>query len=371
MKLSQPQSRLRSLDVFRGITIASMILVNSPGLREESFAFLRHAEWLGWTFADTIFPSFLWIIGVALVFSSAARLDRGDSRATLLRQAVQRSVLLYLIGIVLDAIVFPVGTFPFIHVHAYLQLTGVLQKIAVCYLTATVIVLWGGWRGVLAGIVGLNLVYLGLMFMYPVPDCGAGPWAVECNFAGYVDRLLLTGHMARNAGLQDPDGIGALLPAISSVLFGVLAGYLLRRDPDHRARLRHLLVMAAVLLVAGLVLSAWIPVSKPLWTTSYAVLMAGLSSACMAFSYWAIDVRQWVRAFKPLEIFGMNAIAAYIVSMVGVNVPQVHIFGPNLYEVYLKVASPANASLAYAATILLAVYVVVWLMYRRRWFLRL
>jgi predicted acyltransferase len=164
MRVSQPQSRLRSLDVFRGVTIASMILVNSPGSPENSYAFLQHAQWLGWTFADTIFPAFLWIVGVALTFSSAARLERGQSRVSLLRDAVQRAALLYRCGVVLSDIIFPVRSFPFVGFTAYLQLTGVLQKIAVCYLAATVIFLWGGSRGVIAGIVVLNLVYLGLMY---------------------------------------------------------------------------------------------------------------------------------------------------------------------------------------------------------------
>ena len=346
-----------------------MILVNTPGSPAESYAFLRHAAWFGWTFADTIFPAFLWIIGVALTFSSAARLGRGESRISLFRGALQRSALLYVCGIVLNDI-FTNRSFPFYHFAPYLQLTGALQKIAVCYLAATVIFLWGGWRGVIVGILVLNLVYLGLMYFLPVPGCSAGIWSVECNFAGYFDRLVLSGHMTRFETAQDPDGLGSLLPAVSSVLFGVVAGVLLRRAPDQRSRLRSLLTMGAGLVVAGLVLSIWIPISKPLWTSSFAVLMAGLASLCMAVCYWVVDMRQWTQPFRPLEILGMNAIAAYIVSMVGGSIPHVHVSGVNLYDLFLKVASPANASLAYAVTWLLAVYAFAWFMYRRRWFLR-
>jgi len=370
MRLSQPQSRLRSLDVFRGITIASMILVNSPGSPANSYPFLRHAEWFGWTFADTIFPAFLTIIGVAVTFSLGGRVERGESRASLLRDAVQRSALLYGCGILLSDIVLPVRPFPYIQFTPYLQLTGVLQKIAVCYLAATVIFLWSGWRGIIAGIVVMNLAYLGLMYFLAIPGCSAGTWSVECNFAGYVDRLVLSGHMGRGQMVQDPDGLGSLLPAISNVLFGVGAGVLLRRAPDHRSRLRSLLTMGAGLLAGGLVLSIWIPISKPLWTTSFAVLMSGVALLGMAVCYWVVDVRQWIRPFTPFEILGMNAIAAYIVSMLGRSIALMHLFGPNLYEVLLGVASPANASLAYAVTWLLVVYAVAWVMYRRRWFLR-
>ena len=371
MRLSQPQSRLRSLDVFRGVTIASMILVNTPGSREDTYAPLLHADWIGWTFADTIFPSFLWIVGVSLTLSSAARLERGENRTALFMHALQRSVLLFVIGVALSAFVFPVRVFPLFRFEHYLQLTGVLQKIAVCYLAATAVFLWSSWRGVLAWIVGLNVVYLALMYFYPVPGCEAGLVDGECNFAGYIDRILLDGHLWRVEGMQDPDGLGGILPAITSVLFGVLAGYMLRLDPRAAHRARWLLASGCVLVLTGLALSIWIPISKPLWTTSFAALMAGLTSAAMAFCIWVCDVRQWVRWLKPFEIFGMNAIAAYVISVVARPVARWHVFGNTLYDdLCLAIASPANASLIYAALHVLGVFVVVWWMYRRRWFLR-
>jgi len=230
MRLSPPQSRLRSLDAYRGITIAAMILVNDPGAVENTYPALLHAPWTGWTFADTIFPAFLWIIGVSITLSTAARLARGDDRGTLLRHGLQRSALLFLIGIALSDLTFPVRTFPYFRFEDYLPLTGVLQKIAVCYLAATAIFLWTTWRGVIAWIIGLSAVYVALMSLFTVPNCNAGTWTVDCNFAGYIDRVLLEGHLWRNDAKQDPDGLGSLLPAITSVLFGVLAGYVLKAD---------------------------------------------------------------------------------------------------------------------------------------------
>jgi len=372
MRLSPPQSRLRSLDVYRGITIAAMILVNDPGAVEDTYPALLHAPWTGWTFADTIFPAFLWIIGVSITLSTAARLARGDDRGTLLRHGLQRSALLFLIGIALSDLTFPVRTFPYFRFEDYLPLTGVLQKIAVCYLAATAIFLWTTWRGVIAWIIGLSAVYVALMSLFTVPNCNAGTWTVDCNFAGYIDRVLLEGHLWRNDAKQDPDGLGSLLPAITSVLFGVLAGYVLKADARPSGQVGWMLMMAGALMPLGLLLSLWIPISKPLWTPSFAIFMAGLSSACMAFWIWVADLRQWVRWLKPLEIFGMNAIAAYIVSIAGMNVAKIHFSGKTLYDdVCRAIASPENASLIYAALHVLGVFLVVWFMYRKRWFLRI
>jgi len=370
MRLSKPQSRLRSLDIFRGITIASMILVNNPGAPEDTYAPLLHAQWIGWTFADTIFPFFLWIVGVALTLSSAAHLERGESRATLFKHALQRSVLLFACGVALEALVFPTRSFPYFAFASPLHFTGTLQKIAICYLAAAAIFLWSGWRAVIIWIIALNLIYVGLMFLYPVPGCDAGVWTIDCNFAGYIDRLLLGDHSRQVVGSQDPDGIGTALSATTSVLLGVLGGYILLLTPDRGRRITRLVAMACCLMIVGQSLTLWIPICKLLWTPSYAIFMAGLASLCLAFWYWAADVKQFGRWFAPLEILGMNAIAAYVVSRVGSNVPKVHVFGPNLYDVCLTIASPANASLIYALMHVIAVYIVVWLMYRRGWFLR-
>jgi predicted acyltransferase len=370
MRLSKPQSRLRSLDIFRGITIASMILVNSPGAPEDTYAPLLHAQWIGWTFADTIFPFFLWIVGVALTLSLAAHLERNEGQATVFQHALQRSVLLFVCGVALEALVFPIRSFPYFAFGSYVQFTGVLQKIAICYLAAVAIFLWSSWRAVIVWIIALNLVYLGLLLLYPVPGCNAAVWTIDCNFAGYIDRLLLRDHLRQVVGSQDPDGIGSMLPAVTSVLLGVLGGYVLRLTPDPERRIVRLGAMGCCLVVVGQLLAFWIPISKPLWTPSYALFMAGLASMCMAFWYWAVDVKQCGRWFTPLEIFGMNAIAAYIVSSAGRNVAKVHFSGTSLYDVCLTIASPANASLIYAVTHVVAVYVVVWLLYQRGWFLR-
>ena len=233
--------RLKSIDVFRGATIAAMVLANSQFSHEVSYRQLAHAAWNGWTFADTIFPGFLFIVGVSLVLSTALRMARGEDCARLVIHAMRRSLLIFACGLVIDYLRIPSEEFPFVGVEAHLQLTGVLQKIAVCYLAAFLIYLWAGSRGVIVAIIGLNLLYLGLLYYFPVPGCGPGSLAASCNFPGHLDEIVLDG-FRWNSSAFDPDGVGTLLPAISSVLFGVLAGQLLlQSERPSRQRLLQLL----------------------------------------------------------------------------------------------------------------------------------
>lgn len=369
--VARPAERLRTLDIFRGATVASMIVVNTPGALDDVYAPLRHATWNGWTFADTIFPSFLWIMGVALTLSTATRRARGERKSALLRHAVRRTILLFLCGVFLAAFSFPDRHFPYFVIRDHLQLTGVLQKIAVCYLVAFLIVLWTGWRGVVLWILSLNLIYVGFLFLFPVPGCGAGSLTMECNFPRYLDQSLLHGHLSGVPNVQDPDGLGAILPAISTVLCGVLAGHLLRIASIPRLRLQWLMTMGLLLIFAATLLSTWIPFNKPLWTTSYAFLMAGLASIGFAACYWIVDVLPWGTRLKALEILGMNALTAFVISALAVNVPKVHFFGRSFYEdVCRQLTSPPSASLMYSIAYLIAIYLIVWFMYWPRLYLK-
>jgi predicted acyltransferase len=367
VRLSPASSRLKSIDIFRGVTIVAMILVNAQFSHEESYRQFAHAAWNGWTFADTIFPCFLFIVGVSLTLSTRARTARGEDRTHLIWHALQRSLLIFGAGIVIDYLRVPSREFPFVGFQAHLQLSGVLQKIAVCYLVAFHIYIWTGLRGVIAGIIGLNLLHLGLLYFYPVPGCGPGSLAVSCNFPNYLDEIVLDG-FRWNSTAFDPDGVGAILPAITSVLFGVLAGQLLRTDRGSRPRLLCLLGGGIALIAAGELLSTWVPINKQLWTTSFAFFMAGLATTGLAFSIWLVDGRPWHGWLRPLEIFGLNAIAAYLISRLVVNMPRVHILGKSLYtDVLARLTNPQTASLLYAILVLAAVYLVVWLMDRRGW----
>ena len=368
---SEEPSRLKSIDVFRGAIIVAMILVNAQFSHEESYRQFAHAAWNGWTFADTIYPSFLFIVGVSLTLSTASRVARGQDRSSLLAHALRRSLLIFGFGVVIDYVIFPSHQFLFVGFADHLQLTGVLQKIAICYLVAFNIYLWTGLRGVIIGIIGLNLLYLALLYFYPVPGCGPGSLALSCNFPGYLDEIVVDGFRWEETAF-DPNGLGSILPAITSVLFGVLAGMFLQCDRRPQQWLLWLLGAGIILIASGEILSKWVPINKHLWTTSFAVFTAGLAATGLACSIWLVDGRPVRRWFRPLEILGLNAIAAYLISRLVVHVPKVHVAGKSLYaDVLAPVASPPKASLLFAALVVAAVYLAVWFMDRRGWHLRL
>lgn len=355
--------------MLRGATIASMVLVNSPGSARDAWPQLLHAQWNGFTFADTIFPTFLFVVGISLVLSTAARVERGEDRWALLRHALRRALLLYACGVLIDLVVFPRRAFPWFGFRDHLQLTGVLEKIALCYLVAFAVWLRWGWRGAAVAIAALDLAYLALLYRYPVPGCGAGVLTPQCSFPAWVNEVALKGHTWGDT--YDPDGLGAVLPAIGSVLLGVLAGEVLRGVARPGRRIAFLLAGGAGLAGAGYLLASRVPFNKPLWTPSYAFLMAGLAAACLAVTSWLVDVRGLGRWFLPLEVFGLNAVAAYLVSRLAANGLRVRVAGTSLPDLCGRLASPPVASALFALVVVAAVYAVVWVMYRRRWFLKL
>ncbi len=359
--------RLVSLDAFRGATMALMVLVNNPGDEHHTYAPLLHAEWHGWTITDVVFPSFLWIVGVAMTLSFAGRLAAGVSRAQLLRQVFRRALILYALGLLLYA-------FPTFDLSTQ-RLLGVLQRIAICYLIAAAIYLWTGVRGQLIWIAGLLAAYWLIMALVPTPGYGAGHLDVERNIAHYVDRVVLGRHNYAQTKTWDPEGIISTLPAIATTLFGIMAGHVLRSKRQLAERATWLFLIGNLLIALGLICNLWLPINKKLWTTSFALFMAGLDFVIFAMFLWFCDGLGVRRPAKPLVILGMNAIAIYVVSealdktlySIGGSV-SLHVW---LYQkVFAPLASPFNASLLYAVTYTLLMYLVAYTMYRRGWFLR-
>src|SRR5262249_1535200 len=216
--------------------------------------------------------------------------------------------LIFACGVAIDYLRVPAHEFPFVGFQAHLQLSGVLQQIAICYLVAFNIYLWTRLSGVIIGIIGLNLLHLSLLYFYPVPGCGPGSVDVSCNFPGYLNEIVLDGFRS-NSPAFDPAGAGTIPPAITSVLFGVLAGKLLLQSERHsRDRLLPLVAAGLILIAAGEFLATWVPINKQLWTSSYAILMAGLAMICLACFIWLVDGRPLPRSLRPLEILGVNAI---------------------------------------------------------------
>jgi predicted acyltransferase len=298
-------SRIVSLDVLRGLTIAGMIVVNNPGDYDSVYAPLAHAEWNGWSTADLVFPFFLFIAGVAIPVALSARRLPTTTRGTVLRRVLRRSAVLLAIGIFLNA-------FPAFDI-ANVRLPGVLQRIALCYAASAIVFLTTTETVQAAIVVGLLLVYGLLLRFVPVPGFGAGVLEPEANLAAYVDRWLFGEHHLYRA-TWDPEGLLSTLPATATMLFGVLAGHWLRSPRDDREKAAGL-VMAGVLgVVLGELLDGVMPINKNLWTSSFALLTAGLASLLLGFGYWIVDVREVRRPFLPLRVLGMNPIAVYVAS---------------------------------------------------------
>lgn len=360
--MAKPAARLASLDAFRGLTIALMVLVNTPG-GPESYAPLKHSQWHGWTITDTVFPSFLWIVGVAITLSLGKRLEAGAVRSELFRQVLKRACIIYVLGLVVYAApAFSLSTQRWL---------GVLQRIAICYLIAAVIYLTSGVRAQIVWIAGLLTVYWLIMMLVPVPGYGAGDLAVGHNIANYVDHVVLGAHNYAGTKEWDPEGIVSTLPAIATALFGVMAGHILKRRTELAERTSWLYLAGTVLLVLGLVCDHWMPINKKLWTTSFSLFMAGLDSLVFAGFLWLMDGRGYQRWAKPLAILGMNAIAVYLASELveeALDLTGAHRW---IYRtLFAPLASPKNASLAFAVCYVLLMYALAYAMHRKRWFLR-
>jgi len=299
-----PGKRLYSLDVFRGITIAGMLLVNNPGTWKNIYSPLRHAQWHGWTPTDLVFPFFLFIVGVSLSFSLSKRIERGDKTKKLIVHVIKRSFALFSLGLCLHFISKPS--------LSTLRIPGVLPRIGVCYFFASLIILKTSLKGrTITGIL-LLLTYWLAIKLIPVPGYGAGDLSFEGNLCGYIDTLLLKGHLYKES--FDPEGILSTIPAIVTVLIGVYIGEWIRSSKSKIEISNGLFVSGLFLVFAGYIWSIWLPINKQLWTNSYSFLTAGLGTVFLALIYWMIEIKNYKKWSIPFVIFGMNAIATYFLS---------------------------------------------------------
>ncbi len=306
---SQATGRLLSLDVFRGATMAAMIVVNNQD-SEQAYWPLRHAPWNGCTPTDLIFPFFLFIVGVSLVLSFQARLQRGEPRRSLALHALRRSVLLFAIGFALNGMA---SLQP-----ATWRIPGVLQRIAFVYCISAAITLYSGTRTHIAVIAVCTLGYWAIMRFVPVPGHGVPGIDIpilhpDYNLAAYLDRKLMLGHMWEKT--RDPEGILSTIPAIATALCGVLIGEWLQSGATKLRKFDGMLAFGVAGVVAGNIWNHWFPINKNLWPSSYVLFTAGSALICLAGVYWVCDIEQhrgpWT---KPFLILGTNAITAYVLS---------------------------------------------------------
>src|SRR5882672_5688780 len=373
----QRSSQLLSVDVFRGMAVAGMLLMDSPGDEAAGYWPIRHSQWNGWTPADLIFPSFVFLMGISIVLSFSARLTRGETHRQIALHAAKRSLILFAIGVFLNGV-------PEFHVATW-RIEGVVQRIAICYLVAGILFLWTDASGLVIAAVVCLLGYWALMRLVPVPGMGLPgrdiPFLVpDHNLNDWIDRSLFSGRLYNRT--RDPEGVLSTIPAIATALAGVLTGLWLRSERSLRAKAVGMLAMGAAGLSASAIWSHWFPINKNLWTSSFVVYTAGFALAFLALLYWIIEIHGWRgRWTMPFLVFGMNAIVAYCFDELlwaplyygharaadgSVIAWQQYLNGQ-----FLKFASPANASLLFAVGTVLFCWALMWLLYRRRIFVKI
>ncbi len=379
LESTKPNSeRLLCLDVYRGLAVAGMILVDNPGSDDLAYGPIKHADWNGWTCADFIFPSFLFLVGVSMVFSFAARLQRGESRTHILFHAFKRSLILIAIGLFVNA-----SPIIGLDLHTW-RFEGVTQRIALCYFAAAILVLWSSRRTTWIVMCACLLGYWALLRFVPVPGFGIPGHDIpfmdpDRNLAAWLDRKLFMGHLYDKT--RDPEGILSTIPAIATTLIGVLTGYWLRSERSPGAKAIRMLGAGIVGLVAGEVWNLWFPINKNLWTSSFVLFSGGFALVFLAFLYWVLEIKKWRGIWTvPILVFGMNAIAGFVADSFvygpGYSFTVKSPHGPVMWHdaAQAKFVSlgfnAANASLIYSLAAVLFCWILLWFLWRKRIFLK-
>ncbi len=368
---SEKKARLSSLDAFRGITIAGMILVNNPGSWKHVYAPLRHAEWHGWTPTDLVFPFFLFIVGVSVSLALTKRMTRGDSLSALYFKIFKRSIILFALGILLRLL--------FHFDFDNLRIPGVLQRIAICYLVSALIFSRVGTKGRMAIAFFLLVAYYLALKFIPVPGYGPGVLDQEGNLCGYIDSKLLAGHLYKPN--FDPEGILSTFPAIATTLLGTLTGDWLRSSRNVLQKAGGLLVSGTVLTASGLLLHPLFPMNKQLWTSTFVLFTAGAALILLGFCFFLMDGFGWKKWASPFLVLGTNAIFVYVCSTIMVkllvlikvstNQGQITLYSFIYNRFLAPVAGNLNGSLLFPLLLILIWILFMIPFYRKRIFIRI
>ena len=304
---SQP-GRLISLDVFRGLTVMAMILVNNPGDWGHIYPPLEHAEWNGCTPTDLIFPFFLFIVGVSLVYALDGGKRRGGPQEAVLGRVARRAAVLFGLGLLLS--LYPKFDFSAVRVM------GVLQRIALVFFGCSIVFLHTSRRTQAWLVAAFLLGYAGLMQLVPVPGFGPANLEPATNLGAWLDRLVFSEpHLWKASKTWDPEGLLGTLPALATGLLGVLTAQWLRRpDREPAAKVAWLFVAGGGLALLGLLWHPWFPINKALWSSSYVLYTGGLATAGLAALYWICDVQGYRAWTRPALVYGVNAILVFCLS---------------------------------------------------------
>ena len=374
---TKSDGRLVSLDVFRGITILAMILVNNPGDWDHVWWPLGHAEWNGWTPTDLVFPSFLFIVGTAMAYSLRKYRTGTTINAGVYWRILRRTAVLFLLGLLLNGsgMLFS-GQLDF----STLRILGVLQRIALVYCAASLLVLHTSVRTQLIVTVALLLGYWGLLAQLPRDVSPTGRMSDTQNIVREVDlKILGKDHMYTRATTDptEPEGLLSTLPAIVTALLGYWSGLLIQRHTGVGKPFVQLLLGGAALVAIALVWNEYFPINKKLWTSSFVLLTGGFSMMALAACLLVFDGLGLKRLARPFEIVGINAIFVYVgaallsrliaVTSIGKLSTKVWLY-QNLFASWID--NPILASHLFAVAMVAFWWIILWLMSRKGWSIR-
>jgi predicted acyltransferase len=373
-------SRLMCLDVYRGLMVAGMIVVDNPGSDEHAYWPIMHTKWNGWTPADFIFPSFLFLVGISMVYSYAARLERGDTKRQIFGHAIKRSLILIAIGLLVNA-----SPIIGLNLHTW-RFEGVTQRIGICYFFASILELWARRREQWIALAACLIGYWALLRFVPVPGAGVAyrdiPFMDQVqNLPAWLDRKLFMGHLYD--GNRDPEGILHTIPAIGTTLIGVLTGHWLRKRENDRKSIMWMVLFGILGIIFGGIWNRWFPINKNLWTSSFVLFSGGLALLFLSLLYWMVEVKKWRGVWTmPILVFGMNAIAGFVTdSMIYGPGYTFTARGPNgaktnwheAAQAWLEAAGlgTANASLVYSLGAVAICWILLWFLWRKKIFLKI
>jgi predicted acyltransferase len=373
--LHPASQRYLSLDVLRGLTVALMIVVNTPGSWSTNFEPLKHASWHGLTLTDLVFPSFLFVVGNAMSFSMTKLQNKGQ--LAFLKKVGKRTLLIFLIGLFLT--VFPffrlIDGEPVWYDFTRIRIMGVLQRIALCYAVAAVVIYYGKISGAFIFSLLALLGYWGIMYFF---GQGGDPYSLTSNAATMVDRLLLgESHLYMGEGVPfDPEGLLSTLPAIVNVLAGYGVGRYIQQKGNRPSTVLTLLVVGALLILVGFLWDTVFPINKKIWTSSYVLVTVGISTCALAALMYVIEVlslRKWTYFF---EVFGRNPLILYVLSGVFVRIMSV-VFIQGITSkqwlfdsFFLGIFPPNWDSLLFALGFMLFIWVIGYVMDRRKIYIK-
>ena len=362
--------RLVALDVLRGLTIALMILVNTPGSWSYVYKPLRHAPWNGCTPTDLVFPFFLFIVGVSMWYSFKKYGDEITKSG--LQKVLKRFLVIFLLGLFLNA--FPKFEFE------NLRYFGVLQRIAIAYAIAAILCMKFDFKGLIISFIVLLLGYWIVIHFLGTEN----PYSLETNIVRKIDLLLFgEQHLYGGYGVKfDPEGLLSSIPAVGSVLLGYFSGRIIDKSGGVFLRIRNLMIYGVIAVVIGLVWHNGFPINKPIWSSSYVLFTGGLGMLFLAMFLWLIDIMQLKWAFKPFLHFGMNPLFIFVLAgMFGRVLRYIKVTNGldekttilNFY--YTDILTPLfghlNGSLAYAVSHVVFFWMIAYILFKSKVFIKI